>query len=218
MRRAAGVSILRAMSDPSRPDARARRRLSPVGVVKAFFTHDLQLRRDGKNLHLELVPRDTGAATLPSMPPAQPRFDDLPMAQALRVVLDAAPNSRTTLRHLAAVERQLCKRGYLTLERLTLPALDVLLRQLDGLVEPPLSPPLAELRAQIVAATSLQRRQLQDAERERAQAAKVAAAAAAEAAAEAAAAEHMAALSGLLGESLEVSEATPTDFQRAASG
>jgi hypothetical protein len=196
------------MSDPSRPDDRARRKLSPVGVVKAFFTHDVQLRRDGRNLHLELVPRGTAAPELARVAgnSAEPRFDNLPMYQALKALLDPAPDSRRTLRHLAAVERQLLRRGCLHLEKLTLPALEVLLRQFDGLVEPPLSQPLAELRAQIVAALALQRRQQQEAERAQQLAA-----------AEAAAAEHMEALSALLGEKLEVSEGTPTDFQRVAS-
>jgi hypothetical protein len=190
-------------SAPSRP--RSRRRLSPVGAVKAFFTHDVQVRREGRQLHLELVPRGTAPAEPPRATgdTSTPRFDKLPMAQALKAVLDAAPASRRTLRHLAAVERQLLRHGCLHLEKLSLPALEVLLRQLDALVEPPLSQPLGELRAQIAAALALLRRQTSEAARQRE--------------ADAAVAAHMEALSDLLGEKLEVSEATPTDFDRAAS-
>ena len=184
-----------------------RRRLSPVGAVKAFFTHDIRLRREGRGLQIALVPRDTAGTPLDTSAagPAGPGHEQLPMFQALKGLLDAAPNSRGTLRHIAAVERQLRRHGTLELDRLNLPALEVVLRQLDGLVEPPMSPPLAELRAQIVAALNLRRRQLEQAGRQR------------EVDAEAAAAAHMAALHEMLGEELDVEESTPSEFEREAA-
>ena len=91
------------MSAPAPPDPRARRRLSPIGAVKAFFTHDLQLRRDGRNLHLELVPREAGEAALASVPQNRPRFDNLPMAQALKETGLAVP----PVRPIAASRRDL---------------------------------------------------------------------------------------------------------------
>jgi hypothetical protein len=72
------------------------------------------------------------------------------MHPALRKGLDAAPNSRKMLRHLATVEHHLWRSGSLFLHDLSLSALQRILDQLDGVAGTPLESGLAPLRGWLV--------------------------------------------------------------------
>jgi len=126
-------------------------------MLKAVFTHHLQVRRASRGLSVALEPQADGAGTASA---AAPHADQraLHMHAALRAALDAAPTSRKVFRHMAAVEHHLWRRGSLFLHDLSLPALQRTLEQLDGIAKPPLASGLAALRETVVDAIAAQNR------------------------------------------------------------
>ena len=119
-------------------------------MLKAVFTRPLQGRPDDKSPTVApgAQPQRAGQAENAAPPHNDERA--LQMHAALRKALDAAPNSRKVFRHLATVEHHLRRKGTLFLHDLSLPALQRILEQLDGVASAPLESGLAALRASLV--------------------------------------------------------------------
>jgi hypothetical protein len=148
------------------PSKRHPTALSPnsaFSVLRAVFTHRLKLERKGSRLRLVL--RRPGAT-------AGPRHDadmqDNPLQAALmlddlRSLLDGAPGIRKVLRHLAAVEHHLKRRGTASIGTLPLRVLHQAVRQLDSLAMPPVPPGLQKLRTALLQAIGTQEEQIRQA-------------------------------------------------------
>lgn len=124
-----------------------------VRVLRALFVRQLRLRRIGGRIAVTL---EDGAGSAPvasvqAAADAQGPGRD-PMLAELTALLDAAPGSRALLRVLAAVEHGLKQKDMAGLFLYEVPCarLRTALRQLDGLAPPQPSPGLAALRARIV--------------------------------------------------------------------
>lgn len=127
---------------PTQPAARA-----PLSMLKAVFTR--ARREDDSPSVASKSPADqAGQAEKAAAPHNDQRA--LQMHAALRKALDAAPNSRKVFRHLATVEHHLWRKGTLFLHDLSLPALQRIVEQLDGVAGAPLAPGLAALREWLV--------------------------------------------------------------------
>lgn len=118
--------------------------------LKAVFTRPLQGRRDdgSPSVAPETKPERSAHEDKLTAPHSDQRA--LLMHAALRKALDGAPNSRKVLRHLATVEHHLWRKGSLFLHDLSLPALQRILEQLDGVASAPLESGLAALRGWLV--------------------------------------------------------------------
>lgn len=134
--------------------------LKPFGhAAKAFFQHDLALKRGKQGVEIVLEER-----------PAEPRKPgrsgkqrdeeaarkaraelDLVLSQ-LRALLDEIPESRGALKQLVFVEQALQKKGLKVLHRLPLPVLQKGLEQLEGLVTNWSPAGLANLRSKMAVA------------------------------------------------------------------
>ncbi len=137
-------------------------RRSPIGILKAFFTHHVGLRREGSKLNL-VMKADVGPSDKPAAKPAakstQPADAKTAQMHAdLGALLDAAPNSRTVLKPLASIERKLLRHGALIIPDLPATILQPALRQLDGLAVPPIARGVAELRSLLAEAIALHER------------------------------------------------------------
>jgi hypothetical protein len=119
-------------------------------MLKAVFTRPLQGRPDDKSPFVAPGAQPQGAGQAENA--ARPHNDEraLQMHAALRKALDAAPNSRKVFRHLATVEHYLWRKGTLFLHDLSLPALQRIVEQLDGVANSPLAPGLVALREWLV--------------------------------------------------------------------
>lgn len=138
--------------------------LSPLRLLRAFFVHQLRFRRDGASLKVELAapvaPPAEGGATAPGPRAAQvakaaqaAHTGEPPARQMLRALgelLDARPGSRSVLKHLAALEHNLKVQRQPFIPGLSLSSLQMMLRQLHGLITPPPSPEVALLLAQLL--------------------------------------------------------------------
>ncbi|MBL8289027.1 MAG: hypothetical protein JNL85_13675 [Rubrivivax sp.] len=137
--------------------------LSPRRLLRAVFVDQLRLRREGAKLKIDLAARDA----LPGVPPATGSAGPArntpasaaaptaaaPSAQAMRralgALLDSRPDSRAVLKHLAALEHQLAVQPEPFIGDLSLSSLQLMLRQLRGLVTPPPAPGVARLLAEL---------------------------------------------------------------------
>jgi hypothetical protein len=119
-------------------------------MLKAVFTRPRQGAREdnGPSVTSEAPAGGTSQAEEAAAPHNDERA--LQMHAALRTALDAAPNSRKVFRHLATVEHYLWRKGTLFLHDLSLPALQRIVEQLDGVANPPLAPGLDALREWLV--------------------------------------------------------------------
>ena len=123
---------------------------------RAFFSHDVAIRRDADGVRLVLeealpegVPRPPTAKELARR---KERAElDLVLDQ-LRDVLDGATGARTALHHLVFVEHALSKKGLRTLHKLPLPVLQRALDQLEHLVTNWSAEGLANLRSKMAVA------------------------------------------------------------------
>lgn len=130
----------------------------PTGLVKAVLTHHVKLRRNAGGLKLafeaDAKPRPgTNAAGSPDGD-----VDAALMREALRALLDGAPQSRTVLKHLAVIEHHLGRKGSVFLFDLSLQVARQALRQLDGLVVPPIGKGLTMLRSRLTDTIDLRER------------------------------------------------------------
>jgi hypothetical protein len=130
---------------PHQPQARA-----PLSILKAVFNRPRQDHREDSDQSATRETQAHGASQAEKA--AAPHNDEraLQMHAALRTALDAAPNSRKVLRHLATVEHYLWRKGTLFLHDLSLPALQRIVEQLDGVANAPLAPGMAALREWLV--------------------------------------------------------------------
>lgn len=134
------------------------------GVLRFLFVRQLRLRRvDGRlAVALEDKPRDDAAARAAANADTRPQ--DLTFGE-LSALLDAAPNSRNSLRYLAALEQRLKRKDPtgLFLFEVEPARLRAALRQLDGLTSSPTAG-LAALRTRIVDAIGAQEQRQQQLE------------------------------------------------------
>jgi hypothetical protein len=131
----------------SKPRATAAPRLSPLGLVKAVFTHHVRLRREARGLTFVLEAEATPAEK--KAQPSAPLHRDaraLAMHAGLAAALDAAPGSRRVFRHLATVEHHLWHSGALFIADLPLSALHRIREQIERVSQPALAKGLAPLR------------------------------------------------------------------------
>lgn len=127
-----------------------KRLFNPVRrAAIAFFRHDLALKREQGNLCivLEERPAAPSAPLMPLLKGAKPtrtqaeeeqrrrrKQAEALVRQELRELLDQLPGSRQALRHLAAVEQAIVKKGFRALDKLPEPLLRKALEQLEGMV------------------------------------------------------------------------------------
>jgi hypothetical protein len=131
----------------------------PLGdAAKAFFKHDLALRRSeaGVEIVLEERPRD-GRAVKKSLTRAEEsdrkaREELLLMRGQLGEVLDELPSTREAMRHLAFIEHALARKGLRALQKLPVEVLQRGLEQFEGLVTNWSPVGLAALRSKIAVA------------------------------------------------------------------
>ncbi len=141
---------------PSNPIVRVFRSIGHG--VKAFFSHDLALKRaeDG----VRIVLREPGAPPLPKKAP--PTREELArqrerqefelMRLQLAELLNELPETRETMRHLVFVEQALHKKGLKALRKIPLDVLQRALEQLEGLVTNWSPAGLASLRSRMAVA------------------------------------------------------------------
>jgi len=129
-----------------------------VLASKAFFVHDLALRRTDGGMALRLEPRGPGGrkASQRDRRENEARLKaraelDLVITQ-LQQLLDENPDTRGALRQLVFVEHALRKKGLKALHKLPLPVLQRALTQLEGLVTNWSPQGLANLRSKMAVA------------------------------------------------------------------
>lgn len=129
-----------------------------VLASKAFFVHDLALRRTDSGMALRLEPRGPGGrkASQRARREDEARLKaraelDLVLTQ-LQQLLDENPDTRGALRQLVFVEHALRKKGLKALHKLPLPVLQRALAQLEGLVTNWSPQGLANLRSKMAVA------------------------------------------------------------------
>ncbi|MBL8341083.1 MAG: hypothetical protein JNL30_06395 [Rubrivivax sp.] len=145
--------------------ARALRALSPARLWRAVFVDQLRLRRQGGKITVELARAETAAAPaggampgaragLPGAPAARGTAPELPtrqMGRALGELLGNRAESRRVLTHLVALEQQLLAHDEPAfLLDLSVASLQIMLRQVNGLVAPPASPGVSRLLAELL--------------------------------------------------------------------
>lgn len=172
--------------------SRSVAQLSPLGVVKAVFTHHVRLRREAQGLTFVLEPDAPASARANANAPLHNDQRALAMHAGLRAALDVAPGSRKVFRQLATIEHHLWHRGSLFIHDLPLSALERVREQLDGMARGAHGAALAPLRECIAdAMKAQQRRQIEQEMR-------------------------LPPSSFFVGHKIEVSEATPSDFVEVA--
>ncbi len=127
-------------------------------AARAFFRHDLAIKRGEQGVELVLEPRKPEARKGSRQ---QQREDEarrkqraeleLVLAQ-LKELLDEIPETRGTLKQLVFVEHALQKKGLKALHKLPLPVLQKSLEQLEGLVTNWSPAGLANLRSKMAVA------------------------------------------------------------------
>jgi hypothetical protein len=122
-----------------------------IGVLRTLFVRQLRLRRVGGRLAVALEDRAAADAGTRATAQADTLPQDVSLGE-LTALLNGAPNSRRTLRYLAALEQSLARKDPtgLSLYEVAPTSLRAALRQLDGLAPRPPSPGLVALRARIV--------------------------------------------------------------------
>lgn len=145
----------------TKPDTKAPP--SPMGLLKAVFTHHVKFEREGARVNVVLRKGTLAAAPRAN---AEVRDSDLQavlMVGDLRALLDGAHGIRKVLRHLAAVEHHLKRRGPAAINELPLRVLHQAVRQLDSLAVPPVAPGLLKLRTLLLQAIGGQEEQTRQA-------------------------------------------------------
>ncbi|MDE2368109.1 MAG: hypothetical protein KGN16_03990 [Burkholderiales bacterium] len=128
-------------------------------VLRAFFVHDVALRRvDDKGMRLVLEQRD-GSPVAPPRPPTREEIaarreneEFALLRQQLTELLDDLPTTRRTMRHLVFVEHALAKKGLRAFDRLPVDVLQGALEQLETLVTNWSPVGLAALRSKMAVA------------------------------------------------------------------
>jgi hypothetical protein len=129
----------------------------PLGqAAKAFFRHDLALRRSEAGVEIVLEERrPAGSAKPPSRADEterKAREELLLMRGQLGEVLDELPSTREAMRHLAFIEHALARKGLKALQKLPVEVLQRGLEQFEGLVTNWSPVGLAALRSKIAVA------------------------------------------------------------------
>ncbi len=131
----------------------------PLGdAAKAFFKHDLALRRSeaGVEIVLEARPPRSGRPSQPlsraDEAERKAREELLLMRGQLGEVLDELPGTREAMRHLAFIEHALARKGLRALQKLPVEVLQRGLEQFEGLVTNWSPVGLAALRSKIAVA------------------------------------------------------------------
>jgi hypothetical protein len=106
-------------------------------AVRAFFRHDVALRRDGSAVRLVL--KDPAqpvrrAPTRAEVAAERERRELQRSRNQLRELLDIDPSQRGALRELAFLEQVLARKGWSALHRVQLGVLESALQQLESLV------------------------------------------------------------------------------------
>jgi hypothetical protein len=133
-------------------------------VLRLLFVRQLRLRRVDGRLAMALEDKPRADAAERAAANADTRPQDLTFGE-LSALLDAAPNSRSSLRYLAALEHGLKRKdpSGLFLFEVEPARLQAALRQLDSLAPQPTAG-LAALRARIVDASGAQQQRQQQLE------------------------------------------------------
>ena len=132
---------------PEAASSRPSRARALLGVIQAVFLRQVTLRRDGQRMQVVLAagaPSTPAPADVAAAPPAAP------MRRELSALLDAGADSRRVLKHLAALEHRLAQGDANCVQGLSLSTLQILLRQLHGLVRPPATPGIERLLSQLL--------------------------------------------------------------------
>ena len=125
-------------------------------LFKAVFVDQLRLRREGPRLKIAL---ESDTLTAPAaLPVAVAESPAVQMRCALGALLDANEGSRGVLKHLAALEHQLLHHEGPFIHDLSLSTLQLMLRQLHGLITPPPPQGVDLLLAQLLDAAELKSR------------------------------------------------------------
>ncbi len=133
------------------------RALNPLRqALRAFFVHDIALRKSSAGLSVVLEERATADKKGKDGPEeALARKDreavDLILAQLADVLADG-PDTRSTLRHLVFVEHALNRKGLRALDKLPVDVLQRALEQLEGVVSNWSPVGLANLRSKMAVA------------------------------------------------------------------
>ncbi|MBL8327116.1 MAG: hypothetical protein JNJ89_19380 [Rubrivivax sp.] len=146
--------------------ARVLSALSPARLWRAVFVDQLRLRRQGGKFTVELARTETAAgpgagATPPGNPAGHPgaaagrgaaaQPPTRQMGRALGELLGSRAESRRVFTHLVALEQQLLAHDEPAfLLDLSLASLQIMLRQIDGLVAPPAPPGVSRLLAELL--------------------------------------------------------------------
>lgn len=130
--------------------------LSLRRLFKAVFVDQLRLRQEGQRLKIALESAHPPAADTPPVAAVESRA--VQMQRALSDLLNTRPDSRLVLKHLAVLEHHLKQRDDPFLHELSLASLQLMLRQLHGLIAPPPSPSMALLLAELLDAAELKTR------------------------------------------------------------
>jgi hypothetical protein len=133
------------------------RMFRPLGdATRAFFKHDLALRRGDQGVEIVLAPRPSaGSAVVESRADLAARKANAElelMCKQLAHVLDEQPGTREAMRHLSFVEQALVKKGLKALQKLPLDLLQKALEQFEGLVTNWSPVGLAALRSKMAVA------------------------------------------------------------------
>ena len=138
--------------EPPAPEGRAAGpppALSLRNVFRAIFVDQLSLRREGASLTIALAPAE--APTVPVAP--RIRIADTPtlrMQRALSDLLDTRADCRSVMKHLAALEHHLKVQTGPFMSELSISSLEIMIRQLHGLIAPPPSRGVALLLAELL--------------------------------------------------------------------
>ena len=128
--------------------------LRPLGqAARAFFKHDLALRREADGVRIVLEAR--GAAKTETRQSLAERRTQQTLdliRTELAAVLGEVPGTRAALRHLAFVEQALARKGLRAIDKLPLDVLRKALEQLESLVTNWSPAGLATLRAKMAVA------------------------------------------------------------------
>lgn len=130
----------------------------PLGdAAKAFFKHDLALRRSEAGVEIVLEQRPRGAQ--PGKPLSRAEEAERKAREELQLmrgqlgeVLDELPGTREAMRHLAFIEHALARKGLRALQKLPVDVLQRGLEQFEGLVTNWSPVGLAALRSKIAVA------------------------------------------------------------------
>ena len=127
-------------------------------AARAFFRHDLALKRGSQGVEIVLEPRKPEVRKSSRQ---QQREDEARrkaraelelLLSQLKSLLDEIPETRGTLKQLVFVEHALQKKGLKALHKLPLPVLQKALEQLEGLVTNWSPAGLANLRSKMAVA------------------------------------------------------------------